>query len=159
MISIPGSLSFAKLLMMSSALAKSAGDARYASQDSFIDCPIQSRLQSVLGVRSFCAERNNIWNMFLGYFSCNQSILTFSWLPWHWCCCENVLLLTCLIYKRPLVLLLTPENTSHQNNSKEIEGFYARQPYATFCHEINIAPDKLYLGTDTGYHVRNYLIF
>ena len=52
MISIPGSLSFAKLVMMSSAAAKSAGDARYASQDPFIhsmtDCPIQSRLQSVL---------------------------------------------------------------------------------------------------------------
>ena len=36
MILIPGSLSFAKLVMMSSAPAKSAGDARYASQDPFI---------------------------------------------------------------------------------------------------------------------------
>ena len=36
MISILGSLSFAKLVMMSSATAKSAGDARYASQDPFI---------------------------------------------------------------------------------------------------------------------------
>ena len=36
MISITSSLSFAKLVMMSSALAKSAGDARYASQDPFI---------------------------------------------------------------------------------------------------------------------------
>ena len=36
MISIPGSLSFANLVMMSSAPAKSAGDARYASQDPFI---------------------------------------------------------------------------------------------------------------------------
>ena len=35
MISIPGSLSFAKLVMMSAAAAKSAGDARYASQDPF----------------------------------------------------------------------------------------------------------------------------
>ena len=57
MILIPGSLSFAKLVMMSSALAKSAGDARYGSQDPFIHgfiqgCPIQSRLQSVLGVHS-----------------------------------------------------------------------------------------------------------
>ena len=46
MNSIPGSLSLAKLVMMSSAPAKSAGDARYASQDLFIhlliDCPIQS---------------------------------------------------------------------------------------------------------------------
>ena len=63
MISIPGSLYFAKLVMMSSAPAKkSAGDARYASQDPFIhsliDCPIQSRLQSVLGVRSSYVERN-----------------------------------------------------------------------------------------------------
>ena len=36
MILIPGSLSFAKLAMMSSAPAKSEGDARYASQDPFI---------------------------------------------------------------------------------------------------------------------------
>ena len=65
MISI--SLSFAKLAMMPSALAKFAvcvcvcvggggggdGDARYASQDAFIRCPIQSRLRFALGVRSF----------------------------------------------------------------------------------------------------------
>ena len=60
----PGSLSFAKLAMMSSAPAKSAGDARYASQDPFIllwiDFLIQSRLQSVLGVRSFYVEHNNM---------------------------------------------------------------------------------------------------
>ena len=55
----PGSLSFAKLVMMSSAPAKSAKDARYPYQDPFIPrCPIQSRLQSVLGVRSFHVERN-----------------------------------------------------------------------------------------------------
>ena len=36
MILIPGSLSFAKLVMMSSAPAKSVGDARYASQGPFI---------------------------------------------------------------------------------------------------------------------------
>ena len=55
MISIPGSLSFAKLVMMSSAPAKSAGvpDTRPKS-------PIQSRLQSVLGVRSFYDERNKL---------------------------------------------------------------------------------------------------
>ena len=35
-ISIPGSLSFAKLVMMSSAPAKSAGETRYVSQDPFI---------------------------------------------------------------------------------------------------------------------------
>ena len=36
MISIPGSLPFAKLVMMSFAPAISVGDARYASQDPFI---------------------------------------------------------------------------------------------------------------------------
>ena len=40
MISIPGSLSFAKLVMLSSAPAKSVGDARYVSKDP----PIQSAL-------------------------------------------------------------------------------------------------------------------
>ena len=61
MISIPGSLSFAKLVMMSSASAKSAGDARYACPKihSFVDCPIQSRLQTQLGVCSFYVERND----------------------------------------------------------------------------------------------------
>ena len=59
MISIPGFLSFAKLVMMSSAPAKSAGDARYASQGhSFGDCPIQSQLQTQLGVRSLYVEHN-----------------------------------------------------------------------------------------------------
>ena len=58
MILIPGSLAFTKLVMMSSSPAKSAGDARYVSQDPFIHslnqhCHIQSRLQSVLGVSSF----------------------------------------------------------------------------------------------------------
>ena len=47
-------------MMMSSAPAKSSGDARYASQDPFNQrCPIQSRLQSLLGgVRSFFVKRN-----------------------------------------------------------------------------------------------------
>ena len=57
MISIPGTLSFAKLVMMSSAPAKSAGGARYRLH-SVVDCPIQSRLKSVIGVRSFYVERN-----------------------------------------------------------------------------------------------------
>ena len=60
MISIPDSLSFAKLVMMTSALTKSADDASYVSQDLFIhlliDCPIQSRLQTQLGVCSFYVE-------------------------------------------------------------------------------------------------------
>ena len=49
--------------MMSSAPAKSAGDARYASQDPFIlnqRCPIQSRFQSLLAVRPFYVERNKV---------------------------------------------------------------------------------------------------
>ena len=46
---------------MSSTPAKSAEDARYASQDPFIQCClIQSRLQSVLRVHSFYVERKNI---------------------------------------------------------------------------------------------------
>ena len=58
----PGFLSFAKLVMMSSTPAKSAGDARYSSQDPFfrwwIDYPIQARLQMQLGEHSFYIERN-----------------------------------------------------------------------------------------------------
>ena len=43
--------------------AKAVGDARYVSQDPFIHalnqrCPIQSQLQSVLGVRSYYVEWN-----------------------------------------------------------------------------------------------------
>ena len=57
MLSIPGSLPFAKLVMMSSAPANSAWDTRYAPQDPFIRCsiagPLQSRLQSAPGVCSF----------------------------------------------------------------------------------------------------------
>ena len=52
MISIPDSLSFAKLVRISSAGAKSAGDARYASQvHSFVDrsiVPISVRSASFL---------------------------------------------------------------------------------------------------------------
>ena len=58
MILIPDSLSFDKLVMMSSAPAKSAGipDMRpmiHLFVDRLIDCPTQSWLQSVLGVHSF----------------------------------------------------------------------------------------------------------
>ena len=57
MISNTGSLSFAKLVMMSSTPAKSAGDLRYVSHDPSIHgnqrCLIQSWLQSVWGVCSF----------------------------------------------------------------------------------------------------------
>ena len=63
MTTIPGSLSFAKLVMMSSAPAKSAGETRYTSQDidiPFIDFPLQSRLQSALGVHSFYIEQNKL---------------------------------------------------------------------------------------------------
>ena len=56
MISIPGSLFF----VMSSAPAKHyGGDARCASEDPSIQrCPIKSRLESALGVRSSYVERN-----------------------------------------------------------------------------------------------------
>ena len=64
MIFIPGSLSFAKLVMMSSAPAKSAGDARYKSQDPLnsinVAGPIQSGLQS-----AFFLRQNAINLMFL----------------------------------------------------------------------------------------------
>ena len=53
MITIPGSLSFAKVVMISSLSAKSAGDA-----SSTHSIKIQSRLQSVSGVCSFYVERN-----------------------------------------------------------------------------------------------------
>ena len=61
MISIPGSLSFETKLMMSSASAKSAGDPRS------VHCPIQSRLQSVLGVRSYYVERNKFLSFFFSF--------------------------------------------------------------------------------------------
>ena len=56
----PGPLSFAKLAMMSSAPAKSSGmpDTRPKIQSFNQRCPIQSRLQSVLGMRPFYVERN-----------------------------------------------------------------------------------------------------
>ena len=71
MISIPGSLSFAKLVMMSSAPAKSAGDAR----DPLIDCPIQSRLQTnLIGMRSCYVERNYLF-YFLSSLTFTQFVL------------------------------------------------------------------------------------
>ena len=60
------SLSFAKLVMMSPAPAKSVGDARYASQ--FVDCPMQSRLQTKLGVRSFYVKQKLIFLLFMYTF-------------------------------------------------------------------------------------------
>ena len=55
----PGSLSFAKLVMMTSAPAKFVRDVRYDPKiHSFNQrCPIQSGVQSVLGVSSFYVER------------------------------------------------------------------------------------------------------
>ena len=52
MISIPGSLSFAKLVIMSSAPAKSAGDARYASQDTFIQSTLSHTISTPICIRS-----------------------------------------------------------------------------------------------------------
>ena len=48
----PGSLSFAKLVMMSSAPAKSAGDARYASQDPFIQSTLSHTISTPICIRS-----------------------------------------------------------------------------------------------------------
>ena len=48
----PGSLSFAKLVMMSSAPAKSAGDARYASQDPFIQSTLSHTISTLICIRS-----------------------------------------------------------------------------------------------------------
>ena len=56
MPTIPGSLSFAKLVMMSSAPAKSAGDARYVSQDPFIQ---SSTVPYNLHSNLYYVERNN----------------------------------------------------------------------------------------------------
>ena len=56
------SLSFAKLVMMSSTPAKSAGDARYAFQDPFIQTTLSHTISTpiCIGVRSFYVERNNV---------------------------------------------------------------------------------------------------
>ena len=78
MNSIPDSLSFAKLVMMSSAPAKSAGGVpdTHAKIHSFVDrffCPMQSRLQSVLGVRSFYLPM-----FYKDYFTTNDKIHTYN---------------------------------------------------------------------------------
>ena len=52
MISIPGSLSFAKLAMMPSAPAKYAGDAIYASQDPFIQSALSHTISTQICIRS-----------------------------------------------------------------------------------------------------------
>ena len=52
MIPIPGSLSFVKLLMMSSAPAESAGDARYASQDRFIQSTFSHTISTPICITS-----------------------------------------------------------------------------------------------------------
>ena len=48
----PGSLSFAKLAMMSCAPANSAGDARYASQDPFIQSTLSHTISTPICIRS-----------------------------------------------------------------------------------------------------------
>ena len=58
MISIPGSLSFAKLVMTSSASIKSAGNARYASQDPVIVPYNLDSKRSWLGRKLFCPIRS-----------------------------------------------------------------------------------------------------
>ena len=57
-ISIPGSLSFAKLVMTSSASIKSAGNARYASQDPVIVPYNLDSKRSWLGRKLFCSIRS-----------------------------------------------------------------------------------------------------
>ena len=52
MIMIPGSLSFAKLVMMSSAAAKSAGDARYTSLDPIIQSTLSHTITTPICIRS-----------------------------------------------------------------------------------------------------------
>ena len=48
----PGSLSFAKLVMMSSAPAKSTGDARYASQDPIIQSMLSYTISTPICIRT-----------------------------------------------------------------------------------------------------------
>ena len=76
MISIPVSFSFAKLVMMSSAPAKSAGDARYASQDLFIQSLLSHTISTPICIRrrvhSFYVERKCI-HMFSFFFTSNFS--------------------------------------------------------------------------------------
>ena len=52
MISTPGSLSFAKLVVMSSAPAKSSGDPRYASQDPIIQSTLSHTISTPICIRS-----------------------------------------------------------------------------------------------------------
>ena len=52
MISIPGSLSIVKLMMMSSTPAKSAGGIRYASQDPFIQSTLSHTISIPICIRS-----------------------------------------------------------------------------------------------------------
>ena len=49
---IPGSLSFAKLVMMSSASSKSAGDARYTTQDPFIKSELSPTIHTLICIRT-----------------------------------------------------------------------------------------------------------
>ena len=51
-ISIPGSLSFTKLVMMSSVPAKSTGDDRYASQDPFIQSTLSHTISTPICIRT-----------------------------------------------------------------------------------------------------------
>ena len=48
----PGHLSFTKLVMISPAPAKSAGDARYASQDPFIQSTLSHIISTPICIRS-----------------------------------------------------------------------------------------------------------
>ena len=69
MILIPGSLSFAKLVMMSSVLAKSAGDARYTSQDPLIQSMLLVVYNPDSNLHKECV-----------FFLCQNTINLYSWL-------------------------------------------------------------------------------
>ena len=125
MISIPGSLSFSKLVMMSSAPAKSAGGSRYATQDPFIHsnqhCPIQSRLQSVLGACSF-------------YIECNKTTVHLIEI------CHNMLVVFTDVFRKPVPFMehvgiqsasnsQTPQQPGHKIS--HITSLFQHQPETT----------------------------
>ena len=86
-ISIPGFLSFAKLVIMSSATAKSAGDARCTSQDPFI--------HSLIVPHNLDSKRKKIMSAF---FLCQSQLLS----PVY----RDVVSIRCFDY---LFLLISPQ--------------------------------------------------
>ena len=63
----PGSLSFAKLVMISSAPAKSAGDARNAFQDPFIQSTSSHAISTPICMRTaffLCRKQQNLQGLY-----------------------------------------------------------------------------------------------